>query len=108
MLTEQELADIRAKAQAAKAVTDDIMCRQKETAVFIACADPTGVLALLDEIDRLRAENAKMREALAGVETDWNSLPEGNYSPKVIHAWLNGPMVEAIRRARAIRKETEG
>lgn len=39
----------------------------KPAASFIATAAPKTVLALLDEIDRLKAENEELREALSQI-----------------------------------------
>ncbi|HFL2882337.1 TPA: ead/Ea22-like family protein [Pseudomonas aeruginosa] len=39
----------------------------KPAASFIASANPKTVLALLDEIDRLKAENDALREALSQI-----------------------------------------
>ena len=49
----------------------------KPAASFIATATPKAVLALLDEIDRLKAENEVLRGALQAVEAE----VDGNIRP---------------------------
>ncbi|MFU3113560.1 ead/Ea22-like family protein [Pseudomonas aeruginosa] len=49
----------------------------KPAASFIATATPKAVLALLDEIDRLKAENEALRGALQAVEAE----VDGNLRP---------------------------
>ncbi|HBO2161981.1 TPA: hypothetical protein L4G84_002158 [Pseudomonas aeruginosa] len=49
----------------------------KPAASFIATAAPKTVLALLDEIDRLKAENEELRGALQAVEAE----VDGNLRP---------------------------
>ncbi|HFS8927101.1 TPA: ead/Ea22-like family protein [Pseudomonas aeruginosa] len=49
----------------------------KPAASFIATANPKAVLALLDEIDRLKAENEALRGALQAVEAE----VDGNLRP---------------------------
>ncbi len=49
----------------------------KPAASFIATATPKAVLALLDEIDRLKAENDALRGALQAVEAE----VDGNLRP---------------------------
>ncbi|EOX9009274.1 ead/Ea22-like family protein [Pseudomonas aeruginosa] len=49
----------------------------KPAASFIATATPKTVLALLDEIDRLKAENEELRGALQAVEAE----VDGNLRP---------------------------
>ncbi|MCZ7806870.1 hypothetical protein O8J54_33670, partial [Pseudomonas aeruginosa] len=57
----------------------------KPAASFIASATPKTVLALLDEIDRLKAENEELRGALQAVVDDptWRSN-DNTLWPKII------------------------
>ncbi|MBG4453255.1 ead/Ea22-like family protein [Pseudomonas aeruginosa] len=59
----------------------------KPAASFIATATPKAVLALLDEIDRLKAENEVLRGALQAVVDDptWRSN-DNTLWPKIIKA----------------------
>ncbi|MFG8043705.1 ead/Ea22-like family protein [Pseudomonas aeruginosa] len=59
----------------------------KPAASFIATATPKAVLALLDEIDRLKAENDALRGALHAVVDDptWRSN-DNTLWPKIIKA----------------------
>ncbi|HEJ2268217.1 TPA: ead/Ea22-like family protein [Pseudomonas aeruginosa] len=50
---------------------------RKENAEFVATANPKTVLALLDEIDRLKAENDALRGSLQAVEAE----VDGNLRP---------------------------
>lgn len=43
---------------------------------------------------------AKLTEALEQVVSEWNSLPEGDYSPMRVQHWLVGAMAPAIASAR--------
>ncbi|MGU2021577.1 ead/Ea22-like family protein [Pseudomonas aeruginosa] len=52
-------------------------CNHKVDAQFIGKATPKTVLALLDEIDRLKAENDALRGALQAVEAE----VDGNIRP---------------------------
>ncbi|HHJ1549905.1 TPA: ead/Ea22-like family protein [Pseudomonas aeruginosa] len=63
----------------------------KPAASFIATATPKAVLALLDEIDRLKAENEVLRGALQAVVDDptWRSN-DNTLWPKIIKA-MNQP-----------------
>ncbi|HFN4071398.1 TPA: ead/Ea22-like family protein [Pseudomonas aeruginosa] len=49
----------------------------KKNRDFIAAANPKAVLALLDEIDRLKAENEELRGALQAVQAE----VDGNLRP---------------------------
>lgn len=59
----------------------------KPAASFIASANPKTVLSLLDEIDRLKAENEALRGALQDVVDDptWRSN-DNTLWPKIIKA----------------------
>ncbi|OXT81569.1 ead/Ea22-like family protein [Pseudomonas aeruginosa] len=59
----------------------------KPAASFIAAVNPKTVLALLDEIDRLKAENEALRGALQAVVDDptWRSN-DNTLWPKIIKA----------------------
>ncbi|HCF6183635.1 ead/Ea22-like family protein [Pseudomonas aeruginosa] len=63
----------------------------KPAASFIASATPKTVLALLDEIDRLKAENEELRGALQAVVDDptWRSN-DNTLWPKIIKAMDKG------------------
>ncbi|MBI7352813.1 hypothetical protein JEV04_15285 [Pseudomonas aeruginosa] len=63
----------------------------KPAASFIATAAPKTVLALLDEIDRLKAENEALRGALQAVVDDptWRSN-DNTLWPKIIKAMDKG------------------
>ncbi|MBX5683509.1 ead/Ea22-like family protein [Pseudomonas aeruginosa] len=63
----------------------------KPAASFIASATPKTVLALLDEIDRLKAENEALRGALQAVVDDptWRSN-DNTLWPKIIKAMDKG------------------
>lgn len=63
----------------------------KPAASFIATATPKTVLALLDEIDRLKAENEELRGALQAVVDDptWRSN-DNTLWPKIIKAMDKG------------------
>lgn len=52
-------------------------CQFDRDAEFIAAANPKTILALLDENDRLKAENAKLSEALQAVQAE----VDGNLRP---------------------------
>ncbi|HCF3885658.1 TPA: ead/Ea22-like family protein [Pseudomonas aeruginosa] len=47
---------------------------RKENAEFVATANPKTVVALLDEIDRLKAENEELRGALEQLAEMLNSI----------------------------------
>ncbi|EMN8778378.1 ead/Ea22-like family protein [Pseudomonas aeruginosa] len=67
-------------------------CREdKANSRFIAANNPKTVLALLDEIDRLKAENEALRGALQAVVDDptWRSN-DNTLWPKIIKA-MNQP-----------------
>jgi hypothetical protein len=60
------------------------------------------------ELRRLAAENEALRKdaerykkALKEFIRAWENLPEGFYTGPIICKWLNGPMVKAIKKARA-------
>ncbi|HEJ5107306.1 TPA: ead/Ea22-like family protein [Pseudomonas aeruginosa] len=63
----------------------------RNNAEFIATANPKTVLALLDEIDRLKAENEALRGALQAVVDDptWRSN-DNTLWPKIIKALGKG------------------
>ncbi|HBN8363677.1 TPA: ead/Ea22-like family protein [Pseudomonas aeruginosa] len=63
----------------------------RNNAEFIAAANPKTVLALLDEIDRLKAENEALRGALQAVVDDptWRSN-DNTLWPKIIKAMDKG------------------
>ncbi|MCV6567510.1 ead/Ea22-like family protein [Pseudomonas aeruginosa] len=63
----------------------------RNNAEFIASANPKTVLALLDEIDRLKAENEALRGALQAVVDDptWRSN-DNTLWPKIIKAMDKG------------------
>ncbi|MCS8058021.1 ead/Ea22-like family protein [Pseudomonas aeruginosa] len=63
----------------------------RNNAEFIAAANPKNVLALLDEIDRLKAENEELRGALQAVVDDptWRSN-DNTLWPKIIKAMDKG------------------
>ncbi|HEJ1635623.1 TPA: hypothetical protein SL675_003877 [Pseudomonas aeruginosa] len=63
----------------------------KPAASFIASANPKTVLAVLDEIDRLKAENEELRGALQAVVDDptWRSN-DNTLWPKIIKAMDRG------------------
>ncbi|HHW2860398.1 TPA: ead/Ea22-like family protein [Pseudomonas aeruginosa] len=63
----------------------------KKNRDFIAAANPKAVLALLDEIDRLKAENDALRGALQAVVDDptWRSN-DNTLWPKIIKAMDKG------------------
>ncbi|HEJ2104703.1 TPA: ead/Ea22-like family protein [Pseudomonas aeruginosa] len=63
----------------------------RNNAEFIAAATPKTVLALLDEIDRLKAENEALRGALQAVVDDptWRSN-DNTLWPKIIKAMDKG------------------
>lgn len=63
----------------------------KVDAQFIGKANPKTVLALLDEIDRLKAENEALRGALQAVVDDptWRSN-DNTLWPKIIKAMDKG------------------
>ncbi|MBX5689011.1 ead/Ea22-like family protein [Pseudomonas aeruginosa] len=58
-----------------------------ENLEYIAAANPKAILALLDEIDRLKAENEVLRGALQAVVDDptWRSN-DNSLWPKIIKA----------------------
>lgn len=58
---------------------------------FLCATDPKTVLALLDEIDRLKAENEELRGALQAVVDDptWRSN-DNTLWPKIIKAMDKG------------------
>lgn len=60
-------------------------------AEFLCATDPKTVLALLDEIDRLKAENEELRGALQAVVDDptWRSN-DNTLWPKIIKAMDKG------------------
>ncbi|ERU34968.1 ead/Ea22-like family protein [Pseudomonas aeruginosa] len=62
-----------------------------ELGQWIAAANPKTVLALLDEIDRLKAENEELRGALQAVVDDptWRSN-DNTLWPKIIKAMDKG------------------
>ncbi|WP_341986876.1 ead/Ea22-like family protein [Pseudomonas aeruginosa] len=62
-----------------------------ENLKYIASANPNTILALLDEIDRLKAENEALRGALQAVVDDptWRSN-DNTLWPKIIKA-MNQP-----------------
>ncbi|AYN83421.1 ead/Ea22-like family protein [Pseudomonas aeruginosa] len=67
-------------------------CREdKANSRFIAANNPKTVLALLDEIDRLKAENDALRGALQAVVDDptWRSN-DNTLWPKIIKAMDKG------------------
>ncbi|HBO1943234.1 TPA: ead/Ea22-like family protein [Pseudomonas aeruginosa] len=67
-------------------------CREdKANSRFIAANNPKTVLALLDEIDRLKAENEALRGALQAVVDDptWRSN-DNTLWPKIIKAMDKG------------------
>ncbi|HBN9649616.1 TPA: ead/Ea22-like family protein [Pseudomonas aeruginosa] len=66
-------------------------CQFDRDAEFIAAANPKTILALLDEIDRLKAENDALRGALQAVVDDptWRSN-DNTLWPKIIKA-MNQP-----------------
>ncbi|PBV12707.1 ead/Ea22-like family protein [Pseudomonas aeruginosa] len=63
----------------------------RNNAEFIAANNPKTVLALLDEIDRLKAENEALRGALQAVVDDptWRSN-DNTLWPKIIKAMDKG------------------
>ncbi|EMO9845308.1 ead/Ea22-like family protein [Pseudomonas aeruginosa] len=63
----------------------------RNNAEFIAANNPKTVLALLDEIDRLKAENEELRGALQAVVDDptWRSN-DNTLWPKIIKAMDKG------------------
>ncbi|HCF5141355.1 ead/Ea22-like family protein [Pseudomonas aeruginosa] len=65
--------------------------QRRVNAEFIAAANPQAILALLDEIDRLKAENEALRGALQAVVDDptWRSN-DNTLWPKIIKA-MNQP-----------------
>ncbi len=65
--------------------------QDKANAQFCAAANPKTVLALLDEIDRLKAENEVLRGALQAVVDDqtWRSN-DNTLWPKIIKALDKG------------------
>ncbi len=60
-------------------------------AEFLCATDPKTVLAMLDEIDRLKAENEELRGALQAVVDDptWRSN-DNTLWPKIIKAMDKG------------------
>ncbi|MDI2345926.1 ead/Ea22-like family protein [Pseudomonas aeruginosa] len=66
-------------------------CQFDRDAEFIAAANPKAILALLDEIDRLKAENEALRGALQAVVDDptWRSN-DNTLWPKIIKAMDKG------------------
>lgn len=64
---------------------------RKENAEFVAAANPKTILALLDEIDGLKAENEVLRGALQAVVDDptWRSN-DNTLWPKIIKALGKG------------------
>ncbi|HGN6731988.1 TPA: ead/Ea22-like family protein [Pseudomonas aeruginosa] len=65
--------------------------QDKANATFCAAANPQAVLDLLDEIDRLKAENEELRGALQAVVDDptWRSN-DNTLWPKIIKAMDKG------------------
>ncbi|HEJ9917878.1 TPA: ead/Ea22-like family protein [Pseudomonas aeruginosa] len=65
--------------------------QRRVNAEFIAAANPQAILALLDEIDRLKAENEALRGALQAVVDDptWRSN-DNTLWPKIIKAMDKG------------------
>lgn len=65
--------------------------QDKANATFCATANPKTVLAMLDEIDRLKAENEELRGALQAVVDDptWRSN-DNTLWPKIIKAMDKG------------------
>ena len=47
-------------------------------------------------------------ELLRHVVKAWESLPEGNYSPRMIEMWLRSEMKPAIDEIRQYLKESDG
>ncbi|HCF3534156.1 TPA: ead/Ea22-like family protein [Pseudomonas aeruginosa] len=65
--------------------------QDKANATFCAAANPQAILALLDEIDRLKSENEELRGALQAVVDDptWRSN-DNTLWPKIIKAMDKG------------------
>ncbi len=70
---------------------------------YIAAANPKTVLALLDEIDRLKAENEALRGALQAVVDDptWRSN-DNTLWPKIIKEWIKEPPNDRHQQAEGV------
>lgn len=61
--------------------------------------------AVIEEVEKLRAERDRPRDALTGVVIGWEALAGGrDYSPREIEQWLIEYMKPAIDKARAALK----
>jgi hypothetical protein len=63
--------------------------KHEQTAKFIAEANPTTILALLDEIDKLKADNAGLRKDAERLISSLDKLDEGCTGPG-FRGWHNG------------------
>ena len=118
MLTEQELADIRAKAEAAVSDADNEFKYELRLEALGLALDPPTTLALLDEIARVNAENEQLREALkpfAAAANNFDAMPIKDPEQWSAYGGIrttlgepSGPItVAALRRARAALTKEE-
>lgn len=101
MIDQQQLADLRAKAEAAthkQATAWVSKLYSKEVIKHIAAANPATVLAMIDEIERLRKRVRAMNRLCYAV----NDMHPCNLSLDVADA------VRAIRDLDAAKETTDG